>query len=753
VGTDLYNRIDAVKQAADDLLLLTAHLEVLSKVFQESENDIMIAYSSEVMKMLGILQSIQESYNRCAKVLGVGPSGTTTATQNTTVVGKSFTKRVVIFARIPSILAEIRYKAEQLQKLSSILSVSLLSDVRKHQKTVNANESLLIPTASNTTLHDNSRGLGLNTGFAGIDRMVENLMNECKHLEHQLQETTVFPDTSAVQDLQSQNPEGASFWRDRFQKGKLYASALRYEKFYVSWARFVHEVETSFVLRMIPTGVFEPGDLDRVRLQGSRYSINQSDTRRLSTIRPLWLPALRSALDPLHKGYVKPEDYFKLIQDCSLSDTLRNMVLKSAGYGMLVECERASGDLALPAAIESPSGHVGWTTAQIVAVPTPDELGIVTMRKVMESSSDALVAYFNGTVGDIHVYVRYLQSGQIERKSLSKQIRPVGGISVGATLSIRHELNSGDHAWSCDLRITEFKACQGGEYIITACDDSTSVEFSTSPLKTSFGVMLHGNDNDSNFAISDFDYTLLGPSKVFIHPPKVGEKIQIEFDGFWYDSRVTAVDGDEIEFVDWETLRTKGETNITQNKHCDEADENDDGNLFFSEEQLTQLGKGTRRIWRPWQRDTSRYDVRPYRRFHIGDTVEAPVMYPDFRLHYHVTDSSQLYLPARIVDVLEDQYVIEFSPEFSVHSWWPGRLPRGERVDLVPGSDIKVENPFDFNRVSVTMDRVRPFIAGPRPVLGVQSAKPSEWSSFQGIHLCGLDELLERSLWDNDPFQ
>ena len=229
VGTDLYNRIDAVKQAADDLLLLTAHLEVLSKVFQESENDIMIAYSSEVMKMLGILQSIQESYNRCAKVLGVGPSGTTTATQNTTVVGKSFTKRVVIFARIPSILAEIRYKAEQLQKLSSILSVSLLSDVRKHQKTVNANESLLIPTASNTTLHDNSRGLGLNTGFAGIDRMVENLMNECKHLEHQLQETTVFPDTSAVQDLQSQNPEGASFWRDRFQKGKLYASALRYE--------------------------------------------------------------------------------------------------------------------------------------------------------------------------------------------------------------------------------------------------------------------------------------------------------------------------------------------------------------------------------------------------------------------------------------------------------------------------------------------------------------------------------------------
>ncbi|KAH7317453.1 hypothetical protein BKA65DRAFT_114218 [Rhexocercosporidium sp. MPI-PUGE-AT-0058] len=100
-------------------------------------------------------------------------------------------------------------------------------------------------------------------------------MNECKHLEHQPQETTLFPDTSDVQDYQAQNLEGASFWKDRFQKGKLYASALRYEKFYVSWARFVHEVETSFILKTIPTGIFETENLDRVRLQGSRYSINQ----------------------------------------------------------------------------------------------------------------------------------------------------------------------------------------------------------------------------------------------------------------------------------------------------------------------------------------------------------------------------------------------------------------------------------------------------------------------------------------------
>jgi hypothetical protein len=125
-------------------------------------------------------------------------------------------------------------------------------------------------------------------------------------------------------------------------------------------------------------------------------------------------------------------------------------------------------------------------------------------------------------------------------------------------------------------------------------------------------------------------------------------------------------------------------------------------------------------------------------------------MFPDFRYHYHVTDNSELYLPARIVDVQGDQYVIEFSPALSVHEWWPGRMPKGKPIDLVPGSGVKVENPFDFNRVTLGMDRVRPFSAGPRPVLGVQSAKPSGWSSFQGVRLCNLEDLLERSLWNND---
>ena len=216
-----------------------------------------------------------------------------------------------------------------------------------------------------------------------------------------------------------------------------------------------------------------------------------------------------------------------MIHDSSLSDTLRSLALESAGYGTLVECERASGDLALPAEIESPSAHIGWISAQIVAVQTPDELGIVTGREVMELSNSALFSCINKPARDVHVYVRYLETGQIERKSLSKQVRPIGGISVGATLSIRHELDSGDYAWSCELHVTEFKACYGREYIIAACSGSTSILFSTRPLKTSFDKMLHGNGNSSSSAIPEFDYTLLGPSKVFIQPPKVGEKVQV----------------------------------------------------------------------------------------------------------------------------------------------------------------------------------------------------------------------------------
>ena len=181
----------------------------------------------------------------------------------------------------------------------------------------------------------------------------------------------------------------------------------------------------------------------------------------------------------------------------------------------------------LPAAIESPSDHVGWISAQIVAVPTSNELGIITERDSIGLSSERLFTYFKDINHDVRVYVRYLETGQIERKSLSKQVRPIGGISIGAPLSIRHKLKSGGPAWSCDLQITEFKACYGEQYIITTGVGSSAIQFSTRPLKNSFDKVLHNDDNSSSPTALDFDYTLLGPSKVFTDPPKIGEKVQV----------------------------------------------------------------------------------------------------------------------------------------------------------------------------------------------------------------------------------
>ena len=207
--------------------------------------------------------------------------------------------------------------------------------------------------------------------------------------------------------------------------------------------------------------------------------------------------------------------------------TLRRLALEAAGYGTIVECERESADLPLPKAIESPSDHVGWTSAQIVSVPTAEELGIITEREVIDSSNDVLFSRFSNTTPEVHVHVRYLQTGQIERKSLSRRVRPVGNICISASLSIQHELEAGGYAWSCDLHITEFKACFGGEYIITASGGSYDIVFSTRPLKTSFEKILRDDDSFIRRSIPEFNCTLLGASKVFSNPPKVGEKRQV----------------------------------------------------------------------------------------------------------------------------------------------------------------------------------------------------------------------------------
>lgn len=229
VGKDLHDRCVALKQVDSELLLLTTHLKVLSDVFEKLENDVILTNSLELVRTLDILKSIQRSYDKCAKALGVGSDGTTYATQKRARTAKGILVQFNLLVRIPGILDEIHDKGEQLQKVTSILSISFLSDARKQQRDSNRKDSLVPSTPKPTALPDNLLDLNLRTGLTSIDRMVESLMTECESLERQLQEITVYHDTSAIQEYEEQNPEGAAFWKDRFQQGQLYASTLRYE--------------------------------------------------------------------------------------------------------------------------------------------------------------------------------------------------------------------------------------------------------------------------------------------------------------------------------------------------------------------------------------------------------------------------------------------------------------------------------------------------------------------------------------------
>ena len=187
---------------------------------------------------MDIVQSIAQSYTKCAKALDVESPATNTAATKPEARGKKYVKRLLVFYKIPDILDEIQRKAEQLEKLYGAVSIMLLYDIRTQQR--RSGESGIIesnPVAKSPYIHEHLLEVGLSTEFASIDLMVGNLMKECKLLRQRLQDVTLCPNTSAVEDYQEQHPEAASFWRDRFQKDELYASGLRYE---VKNLRFSH---------------------------------------------------------------------------------------------------------------------------------------------------------------------------------------------------------------------------------------------------------------------------------------------------------------------------------------------------------------------------------------------------------------------------------------------------------------------------------------------------------------------------------
>lgn len=227
LGLEIKARLDSLDQAAEDLGLLTANLRLLQGVFENPVNgDIVKANLSEFVSILDVLQSIANSCKECAKALDTDLAGAKSAAEKT----KRVFKRIWNFGKIPELLAEIQRKAEQLQKIYSAVQAVLLQDIRAQQERATGKEIVKsTPYVGNSVLHGNLLSLDLSTDFASIDQLVGGLMDECKHLQQRLQETILSPDTSAVQQYQTLNPEGASFWRDRFQKDELGVSALRYE--------------------------------------------------------------------------------------------------------------------------------------------------------------------------------------------------------------------------------------------------------------------------------------------------------------------------------------------------------------------------------------------------------------------------------------------------------------------------------------------------------------------------------------------
>lgn len=153
------------------------------------------------------------------------------------------------------------------------------------------------------------------------------------------------------------------------------------------------------------------------------------------------------------------------------------------------------------------------------------------------------------------------------------------------------------------------------------------------------------------------------------------------------------------------------------------------------------LEKEKPKEWCPWKRGKTSCDIRPYRCFDIGDLVEAPVAYPDYLNRYYVLEESQLFLPARIIGVQGDQYLVNFSPAAVAYKWWPNRTD--QEISGLNEPDDKQTNFW------VNMDRVRPYNSevGVQPVLGTQSIVPQSWSAFQGAQFTDLRQVDENILW------
>ena len=232
LGLEIKARIELFKQATEDFTLLITSLSLLQPLFENKQTgELFDSQQGELAHILSLFKSIAESCANCAKRLDITAPGFNDARgkdkdrvyhwYGTHNIRKK-TKQAWAFVWIHDTVEEIEYKSRILQQVCSTVTARLA--IQNEQRRV-------VAKAEPSSVAQATVPLELNfaTTFVSIGEIIGEVMKECRQLRQRLREAILLPDASYAQAYEARNPEAVSFWRDRFQKGELNASALRYE--------------------------------------------------------------------------------------------------------------------------------------------------------------------------------------------------------------------------------------------------------------------------------------------------------------------------------------------------------------------------------------------------------------------------------------------------------------------------------------------------------------------------------------------
>ena len=79
-------------------------------------------------------------------------------------------------------------------------------------------------------------------------------------------------------------------------------------------------------------------------------------------------------------------------------------------------------------------------------ISTFNKLEIIIIQNFINLNNKFFFFYFKDTIQDVYIYIRYIETNQIERKSLLKQVRSIEDISINALLFIRYKIKSNNYA-------------------------------------------------------------------------------------------------------------------------------------------------------------------------------------------------------------------------------------------------------------------------------------------------------------------